>query len=93
MSLAFEGCIRGRSGASMIEAKLRELNTLSVKVVDRDENGDKCPYCGSSAVEIVLWDFTPNKPFFEDVWTCTERNCYKPFIMRTKRGLLKYELG
>ena len=54
-------------------------------VIDREEI-DKCPYCRSEEVEIILWDFTPNKNTFDDLWRCMERECGEEFIIKTKRN-------
>lgn len=87
MILEIEGCVPNMTGAEQIEAKLQELKTIpDLKVVDRVVGEEKCPYCGSVSLNTTLWDFTPNKPTFDDVWVCGERTCGKPFIMRTKRN-------
>lgn len=68
-----------------MEQNIKTMCDPTIRVVDREKNGDKCPVCGSVGPEIIMHDFSTNKSTFDDLWTCTNRNCGEQFIMRTKR--------
>lgn len=60
----------------------------SLKIIDRTYP-QTCPYCHTENVEITLYDFSTNKPFFADIWVCSNRKCGEAFIVKTKREVPK----